>query len=90
MLSVRLVVASLALICVWAPAAWATFPGRNGALVLSSDRFDVRLPGVAYSLTLVNPGTGHARRMELCSRYRKRRPRGAAALRGKRGGGGLA
>src|SRR5215218_3628374 len=63
---VGLVLALVVLLLWCASTASATFPGRSGAIVLSSWPSPVESPAFDFSLTFIDPSTGHARRAGLC------------------------
>jgi Tol biopolymer transport system component len=64
----RVVVVSMLvlLLLLAASTASATFPGRNGEIVVSSWPSPVASPAFDFSLTFINPKTGQGRRTGLC------------------------
>ena len=83
-LGITCTLAVLLLLCC-ASTAGATFPGRNGEIVISSWPQPVESPAFDSSLTFINPRTGRARRLALCPAVRiypssQCEGRGAAAV----------
>jgi dipeptidyl aminopeptidase/acylaminoacyl peptidase len=66
-LRVLIIAMAVPLLLLTATTASATFPGRNGEIVVSSWPYPVESLAFHFSLTFVDPRTGQARRQGLCT-----------------------